>query len=261
MHEALLAQPEQEEEVVEHLPPVAPPQDEEMTEAPPLPVEECTLPQIAPPLPADQTPPAQIVIEEEKMEGVEPTGLSTPLYTPHLPNAGVAQGPHFPTTPHQPMPQLTATPATPAINHVAIPQSTGSAVSPTPEPHLPQTNPPPVTLQTAPAKPNPLEASTASQFTPSAPGESTSPESLASRGAQWYEWRTPIASQEKIHGDPQDPCNIKTSPHTCHQQYDPDFQTYTLQTTMATPFKGVEEAADPNHKIMQAFTMGLVDSF
>ena len=29
---------------------------------------------------------------------------------------------------------------------------------------------------------------------------------------------------------------------------------------MATPFKGVEEAANPNHKIMQAFTIGLVDS-
>ena len=42
MHEAPLAQPK--EEVVNHLPPVVLPQDEEMTEAPSLPVEEYTLP-------------------------------------------------------------------------------------------------------------------------------------------------------------------------------------------------------------------------
>ena len=118
MHKALLAQPK--EEVVEHLPPVVPPQDEEMAEAPPLPVEEYMLPQMAPPLP-EQTLLAQIVVEEEKMEGVELIGLLMPLYTPYLPNAGVAWGPHFPTTPHQPTPQLTATLATPAISHVAIP--------------------------------------------------------------------------------------------------------------------------------------------
>ena len=119
MHEAPLAQPE--EEVIKHLPPVAPPQDEEMAEASPLPVEECMPPQMAPPLPTDQTPLAQIVVEEEKMEGVQPTGLSMPLYTPYLPNAGAAWGPHFLTTPHQPTPQLMATPATPAISCVAIP--------------------------------------------------------------------------------------------------------------------------------------------
>ena len=141
MHEAPLAQPK--EEVVEHLLPVALPQDKEMAEAPPLPVEEYMLPQIVPPL-LEQTLLAQVV-EEEKIEGVEPTGLLMPLYTPCLPNVGAAWGPHFLTTPHQPTPQLMATPATPAISCVAIPQSTGSAISPIPELCLPQTNPLPVT--------------------------------------------------------------------------------------------------------------------
>ena len=91
-----------------------------MAKAPSLPVEECMLPQIVPPL-LEQILPAQIVVKEEKMEGVKLMGLSTPLYTPCLPNVGVVWGPHFPTTPHQPMPQPTATPATPAISCVAIP--------------------------------------------------------------------------------------------------------------------------------------------
>ena len=137
------------------------------------------------------------MVKEEKMEGVEPTGLLTPLYTPHLSNVGAAWGPHFLTTPHQPTPQPMATLATPAISYVAIPQSTGSAISLIPELCLPQTNLPSVTLQTAPAKLNPPEAPNASQFaslTPPVPGGSTSPESLAPRGAQWYEWRTLIAS-------------------------------------------------------------------
>ena len=120
MHEALLAQPEPEEEVIEHLLPVVLPQDKEMAEAPSLPVEECILPQMVPLL-LEQTLLAQIVVEEEKMKRVELIGLSTSLYTPYLSNAGVAQGPHFLTTPYQSTPQPMATLATPAISYVAIP--------------------------------------------------------------------------------------------------------------------------------------------
>ena len=60
-----------------------------MAEAPPLSVKECMPPQIVPLL-LEQTPPAQIVIKRKKMEGVEPTGLLTLLYTPHIPNIGAA---------------------------------------------------------------------------------------------------------------------------------------------------------------------------
>ena len=93
----------------------APPLDEEMADTPPLP---------------EQNTPLTQVVDEGRMEEVEPTGLLTPLYTPSLPNKEMGQGPHFPTTPHHPAQFPMATPSMLAINCIIEPYSAGSIDNP-----------------------------------------------------------------------------------------------------------------------------------
>lgn len=216
----------------------APPLDEEMAEAPPL-LEQ-------------NMPPAQLV-DEGRMEEVEPTGLSTPLYTPSLPNKEVGQGPHFPTTPHQPTPLPMATPSTPVINCMIKPNSTGtidysslelsvpqaSHLYTTPQADLPRANPP-----EPPDTPNPHQI-TWNEPSPPPPPQDTM-------------WISPSGPKDEIFGDPQDPRNIKSSPHPHQPHYDPNFQAYT---TLGSSPRGQDEGvATNNNQIMQAYTLGLTES-
>ena len=206
----------------------------------------------APPLPEQQTPPGQLVVDE-KMDGIEATGLSTP-YTPGLHNIQTTEGTHHPTTPHQPAPLPMATPATPAINRTAtLPQPLENSDRPAPRLRFPQAEQLPATphadstkenLPLPPATPNPTRFSWNEPTNPPYPNESTREE--------------PTGPRDEIFGDPQDPRNIKTGSRPRRPRRDPDFYTYT--TIQPAPMRQSEGVDDTDNNIMQAYALGLADN-
>ena len=154
----------------------------------------------APPLAEQNTQPGQQEVVDERMDGVETSGLAMPCLTA-LPNKQTNQTPNLYLMPHQPTHLQAAMPASPTISHmIRTPQMAEPLHSPTPEPNPPQVDKPPYTLPAAAIEARPPPTPNPPRYAPNEP----TPPPLPGETIHF----TPSGPRDEIHGDPQDPRNI-----------------------------------------------------